>query len=49
MKDLKNEFPKLNNYTIEKEIGRGSYATVYLGIHKILNIQVAIKHIVFNS
>lgn len=33
----------LDEYVIGKEIGKGAYAIVYIGIHKKLNKKVALK------
>jgi len=33
----------MDEYVIGKEIGKGAYATVFIGIHKKLNKKVALK------
>jgi len=37
------KFPNFPGYKVEKILGEGGMATVYLGLHKKLNRKVAIK------
>lgn len=38
-----SEKHSMDEYVIGKEIGKGAYAVVYIGIHKKLNKKVALK------
>ena len=49
MNDLIFGKTTIGNYIIEKELGSGAFATVYLARHKIINLNVAIKVVLKDS